>query len=457
MMESKSSKKLSGVYLLLVGFALFLFGYYLGLPESSIDNNKIASEELPSKSSVDLQSKNNKPSTKSFDRDRDVKVNEEDEEKELKNLASPKSLEQMLLAAQSETNPIKRSAAYARALENLNQDNIGQALKAFESLTFWPENRSEYEMLFYSWSQFDPVAAIGYCNSRVSRIGGGAASEVLEDWANRDPESARAWVEDPENVGGMDKFYQFSLLKGWANRDLQGATDYMIGLAGGEELRMFYDRSSYFDMIVASITESFVRPGGFSQGSIWADALPNAKLKEVALWRLGERFSRDRPEEVARWLESHANEKYSARAFQYLGDNWSKTDPESSIDYFSNLPDGKSQEVGIKSSISNWAKQDPLSAGDWLNERESGPQLDSALAAYASTVSIKDGGAAMEWAISITNKKLQHKTIEKVGQEWYRQDKDSVEVWLPSSGLSETAQKRIRNPPKKSWTDSFIK
>ena len=163
----------------MVGFALFLFGYYLGLPESSIDNNKIASEELPFKSSVDLQSKNNKPSTKSFDRDRDVKVNEEDEEKELKNLASPKYLEQMLLAAQSETNPIKRSSAYARALENLNQDNIGQALKAFESLTFWPENRSEYEMLFYSWSQFDPVAAIGYCNSRVSSIGGGAASEVF--------------------------------------------------------------------------------------------------------------------------------------------------------------------------------------------------------------------------------------------------------------------------------------
>ena len=151
-MESKSSKKWSGVFLLLVGAALFLFGYYLGLPKSSIDNNEIASEELPSKPSVELQSKNNKPSTKSSDRDRNVQVNEEDGEEEVKKLASPQSLEQMLLAAQSETNPIKRSAAYARALENLNRDNIGQALKAFESLPMGFENMQEYKMLPVSYT-----------------------------------------------------------------------------------------------------------------------------------------------------------------------------------------------------------------------------------------------------------------------------------------------------------------
>ena len=444
-MESKSSKKWSGVFLVLVGAALFLFGYYLGLPQPLIDNNEIASEELPQKPSVELQSKNIKPSTKSSDRDREVQENEEEVEEEVKKLSSPKSLEQMLLAAQSETNPIKRSAAYARAFENLNQDNIGQALKAFESLPMGFENMQEYKMLLYAWSQFDPLAAIDYCKGRASGIGAGfATAGVLEGWANRDPESARAWVEDPANAG-MAKLYNFGLIKGWANRDLHGATDYVMGLEGGEEV----------GKLVGIITESFIRAGGFSQASTWADALPNAKLKEGALMNLSRSFSRDRPEDVAGWLESHANEKYSAKAFENLGKRWSETDPESSIDYFSNLPDGKSQEVGIKSSISNWAKQDPLSAGDWLNERESGPKLDSALAAYASTVSTKDGGAAMEWAISISDEKLQQSTIKKVGQEWYRQDKDSVEAWLPSSGLSETAQKNIRNPPKKNWWQSI--
>ena len=87
----------------MVGSALFLFGYYLGLPKSSIYNIEIATEELTPKPSEELQSKNNKPSTKSSDRDRDVQVKEEDMEEEVKKLAFPKSIEQMLLAAQSET------------------------------------------------------------------------------------------------------------------------------------------------------------------------------------------------------------------------------------------------------------------------------------------------------------------------------------------------------------------
>jgi hypothetical protein len=444
-MESKSSKKWSGVFLLLVGSALFLFGYYLGLPKSSIDNNKIASEELPPKPSVELQSKNIKPSTKSSDRDRDVQENEEDGEEEVKKLASPQSLEQMLLAAQSETNPIKRSAAYARALENLNRDNIGQALKAFESLPMGFENMQEYKMLLYSWSQFDPLAAIDYCKGRASGIGAGfATAGVLEGWANLDPEAAREWVEDPANAG-MAKLYNFGLVRGWANRDLQGATDYVMGLEGGEEV----------GKLVGILTEKHNREGGFSQASSWADTLPNAKLKEGAFMNLSRSFARDRPEDVAGWLEYHPNEKYSDKAFENLGKRWSETDPESSIDYFSNLPEGKSQEVGIKSSISNWAKQDPLAAGEWLNGREPGSQLDSALAAYASTVATKDGGAAMEWAISITDEKLQQTTIRKVGQDWYRQDKESVEAWLPDSGLSEGEQKSIRTPPKKNWWQSL--
>jgi hypothetical protein len=142
----------------------------------------------------------------------------------------------MLLSAQSETNPIKRSAAFARAFENLNRDNVGQALKAFESLPMGFENMQEYKMLLYSWSQFDPLAAIDYCKSRASGIGAGfATSGVLEGWATRDPDSARAWVEDPENAG-MAKLYNFGLVKGWATRDLEGATSYVMNLNGGEEV-----------------------------------------------------------------------------------------------------------------------------------------------------------------------------------------------------------------------------
>ena len=40
------------------------------------------------------------------------------------------------------------------------------------------------QMLLFSWAQFDPLAAIEYCNSRASGIGAGfAAAGVIEGWA----------------------------------------------------------------------------------------------------------------------------------------------------------------------------------------------------------------------------------------------------------------------------------
>ena len=156
-----------------------------------------------------------------------------------------------------------------------------------------------------------------------------------------------------------------------------------------------------------------------------------------------------------RWLELHADQKYADKAFENLGTRWSETNPLAAIDFFTDLAPGKTQQVGIKSVIGNWAKQDPLSAGEWLNERPAGPELDSALSVYASTVANDDAGAAMEWAISISQEKLQQQTIRKVGQEWYRQDKDAVESWLPDSGLSEEMKKAFASHPKKTGGRSY--
>ena len=58
--------------------------------------------------------------------------------------------------------------------------------------------------------------------------------------------------------------------------------------------------------------------------------------------------------------------------------------------------------------------------------------------------------------LDISRKKLQQQTIRKVGQEWYRQDKEAVEEWLPESGLSEDLMNSIRKPPKKNWWQQVI-
>ena len=358
-------------------------------------------------------------------------------------LVTPSESERMrslLRQIRMENNPITRFAALTQAMKDLNPDNLPQALELFESIPFGFENAQDYRMLLYAWSQFDPLGAIDYCKSRASGIGAGfAVSGVLEGWAARDPESAKAWVEDPEN-SGMAKLHNFGLVRGWAATDLEGANQYVTEMKGGDEV----------GKLVKILADEYYKRG-FGEASSWAEQLKDTKLKEAAFSSLSRGLSRDQPGRISSWLETHADKGYAVKAFENLGKRWSETDPEAAINFFSDLPSGKTQEIGVKSVIGNWAKKDPLTAGQWLNNRPAGPELDSALSVYASTVSNEDGGMAMEWAISISQEKLQQQTIRKVGQQWYRQDKAAVDLWLPESGLSQEMMKSIRNPPKKNW------
>ena len=358
-------------------------------------------------------------------------------------LATPSESARMrilLTQIREESNPITRFAALTQAMKDLNPDNLPQALELFESIPFGFENAQEYRLLLYAWSQFDPLGAINYCKSRASGIGAGfAVSGVLEGWAARDPDSAKAWVEDPAN-SRMVKLHNFGLVRGWAARDLEGANRYVTEMKGGDEV----------SKLVNILADEYYKRG-FGEASSWAEQIRDSKLKEAAFSSLSRMLSRDQPERISSWLKTHADQGYAVKAFENLGKRWSETDPEAAINFFSDLPSGKTQEIGVKSIIGNWAKKDPLTAGQWLNNRPAGPELDSALSVYASTVSNEDGGMAMEWAISISQEKLQQQTIRKVGQEWYRQDKEAVDLWLPDSGLSQEMMKSIRTPPKKNW------
>ena len=353
---------------------------------------------------------------------------------------SKQSVRDLLFQARAESNPIARLAAFSEALSDLNEDNLDEVLEAYESMPFGFEHMQEYRMLLYAWGQFDPTGAIVYCNKRASGMGAGfATTGVLEGWASRDPEGARAWVESPENAG-MAKLYNMGLVRGWASRDLQAASSYVESLEPGDDV----------GKLVATLSNEHYKRG-FGPATQWAESLADEKMKEAAFANLSRQVSRDNPETVAEWLQDHVDQPYAVKSFENLGKRWSETEPESAMGYFDELPEGKARNEGVEGIMENWAKKDPQAAGEWLNEREVGPELDPVLSTYARVVSNKDGAAAMNWAVAITEPKLQEKTVRQVGQNWYRQDKETVDAWLPESDLSPETQKAIQNPPKQNW------
>jgi hypothetical protein len=420
----------------LFGAIAFAGGYFLGIdretPVPTTENlsNKIGGQ----KGANEFSDRRNQERefTKSVSEMVDLVLEQADGEKE--------SIGDLLFRARGESSPIARLSAFAEALSDLNEENLEEVLEAYESMPFGFEHMQEYRMLLYAWGQFDGVGAIEYCNKRASGIGAGfATTGVLEGWASRDPDSAKAWIESPENAG-LARLYNMGLVKGWASQDLQAASRYVEGLEKGEEV----------GRLVSVLSNEYYKQG-FGPAAQWAEGLADEKMKEAAFANLSRQVSRDNPETVAEWLQDHVDQPYAVKSFENLGKRWSETEPESAMGYFEELPEGEARNEGVEGIMENWAKKDPQAAGEWLNEKEVGPELDPVLSTYARVVSSKNGAAAMNWAMAISEPELQTKTVTQVGQNWYRQDQETVDAWLPQSELPPETQKAIQSPPKQNW------
>jgi len=440
-------KKANSLWLLggctVLALIAFAGGYYSGLTRSSVGTGAANERALLDKI-AELQRE--KKSARQERRDSWSKnsslplANLPDAPLEDNEVSKVRSIRDLLFKARAESNPIARLSGFSEALSDLNEDNLDDVLEAYESMPFGFEHMQEYRMLLYAWGQFDPIGAIEYCNKRASGMGAGfATTGVLEGWASRDPVSASEWVQDPKNAG-MSKLYNMGLVKGWASTDLQAASRYVESLEPGEDV----------GKLVGTLSNEYYKRG-FGVAAEWAEGLTDNKMKEAAFANLSKQVSRDRPEVIAEWLKDHSGEPYAVKSFETLGKRWSETEPESAINYFEELPEGKARNEGVEGVMGNWAKEDPQAAGEWLNEKEVGPKMDPVLSTYARVVSGENGAAAMEWAIAISEPKLQERTIRQVGQNWYRQDKEAVEEWLPQSDLAPETQKAIQNPPKQNW------
>ena len=177
----------------LVASIAFAGGYFLGLDrDSSLDAFKTLRKTVAQqKDSIQAYQKQARERNAKEEKVRPAAAIPEADRP--KTTTARKSVRELLFQARAESNPIARLSAFAEALADLNEDNLDEVLEAYDSMPFGFEHMQEYRMLLYAWGQFDPTGAIEYCNKRASGMGAGfATTGVLEGWASRDPDSARA-------------------------------------------------------------------------------------------------------------------------------------------------------------------------------------------------------------------------------------------------------------------------
>ena len=162
-----------------------------------------------------------------------------------------------------------------------------------------------------------------------------------------------------------------------------------------EHLRTLTDptkAANFSNSLLPMLAEGAVKEG-FDSGSQW---IASAKLS---------------PEEL---------ESLTAGSFAYT---IKRADTGKWAEWMSEKLPPEKGDPGIRNMVTQWTQNDHKAAGQWLDTTPEGPMRNSAIQAYAETVSKYEPEAAAEWAELLPSGKKRDGTLKKIYQSW--PDRDS--------------------------------
>lgn len=85
--------------------------------------------------------------------------------------------------------------------------------------------------------------------------------------------------------------------------------------------------------------------------------------------------------------------------------------------------------------ISEWARGDFSEAGNYLNEMAASPIRDKSVASFAFRIRDVEPPSATDWAITIEDRKLRHKTLDRIYQAWVKKNPAEAKAYFASAGI----------------------
>lgn len=327
---------------------------------------------------------------------------------------TPDALE-ILEQALREEDPVKRLRGLLAALDNLTPENVEQVARMLENT---PEAGYEGRLLGFlvgKWASFDPEGALAYAHdSGDERRGLWLTMSALRSWAETDHSAALDWVQGQE-LGERAGFYIPGIINGWAARDPQGATQYVLAMEDERLQRRAMEgiarelAGKPADAIVALLNQ-----------------IPTDQDRTNLSAALASQMGRTNPELGVELFSLLDPQFSSQQALRNFVSSWAMTNPQEASDWVLKLPEGQAKATGIAQVVGQWAERNPVAAGEWLNQMPSSPDLDPAVANYASRVVRTDPAMALSWAQTITNPEMRNEVMVELASRWVVRDRESA-------------------------------
>lgn len=342
------------------------------------------------------------------------------------------------------SDPVAKRLAFSKLLQGLTAEN---ALLIREEIAGQDHRSAEFQEFHYAWGAVAGLDAIMFgIDTEEDDM-----KPALAGWAGVNPGEAMAWIEglDMENdarfdpllkdrkleINGLRHHLMSGVVEGLADTDPGQAAEFVERMVSNGQAH-----PGHMHIVTGEVLRAAESP---LEASIWADGLPEGRMRNEALGRVADHFAGRDPAGTAQWAEGFAGQPGMERVFWEVGANWAGRDPEAALNWASNLPEGQNRQIGMRGSLNSWARRDPTAAGEYLQEMPASPMRDAAVAGYSTHVVWEDPTAAMSWAESIAAPEQRQEVMVEVARSWRRRGGQGLTEWLSASGLSADVQESI--------------
>ena len=289
---------------------------------------------------------------------------------------------------------LQRTIAYANLLSQLTPDNAKEVLALMAANATTYDLHREHELAWERWAEIDgpaACAAIFANNSRFERTD--MSERTIRAWALRDPQAARDWLRQQEDIPLRDGMMR-GVLDGFAAVDPAGAQKFIA-----EELQEASLKTHGYWRVARSYLADGGLPAVQSYFAKFDKADPQYAPMRITV---ADMFVDAGSPEALQWLGA-LDEQGRSDVSNYVTSRLVEDKPDQLVRALAagNTPPGLNREVLISNAVRAWVGTNPNAMGEWLKANKNAAHYDEVAVAYVNQIRSVDPEAAAAWAATI--------------------------------------------------------
>lgn len=162
--------------------------------------------------------------------------------------------------------------------------------------------------------------------------------------------------------------------------------------------------------------------------------------------RLLERWSTERPVELAQWLDKqNVPKSYHGSLGKSVLKGWLREDAPAAVQWWLNAPGGYPERAGrTEDIVSAWTETDVFAAAEWLASQPLDDTAARSMQTLSGKIAASDPERGWEWALRISQEVYRKDALKQVIASWAREDKAAAAKAVEAASLSDALKTELQ-------------